>query len=441
MKRRGFLKHSVFGMAGLGLLSGPTGLKCNQVSADLKPEPKIREYRTLGRTGFRVSDIGGGFLKDAGLIKAMLTSGVNYIDTAESYGNQKVIGESIRDFDRKKIFITSKLEIKEDVSKEGFLKRTHTCLEELQTDYIDCMMMHMPEKRETLKTEGFHAAMEQLKKEGRIRFVGVSHHGSFWFLDPEESMENVLLEAAADGRFDLMLLAYNFLKMDGGQKVLEVCQQKQIGTALMKTKPVNTYHKIKSRVEQLKKEGEKVHELYMKGLERYQKIAQGAEDFIRKYHLSNPEDIRNAAVCFVLSEPRVNTVCCSMRNFEDLERFVGLSGQRLTGNDRKMLAAYQTHCGQLYCRHACGRCEPVCPRQVPVNTIMRYDHYFVAQGREKEAMEYYAAIPGNKADSCLECSGYCEEACPYGVPIQGMLCMAHENLSLSPFSKVGSVNF
>ena len=441
MKRRGFLKHSIFGMAGLGLLSGPSGLKCNQVSADLKPEPKIREYRTLGRTGFRVSDIGGGFLNEAGLIKAMLISGVNYIDTAESYGNQKVIGESIQDFDRKKIFITSKLEVKEDVSKEGFLKRTHTCLEELQTDYIDCMMMHMPEKRGTLKTEGFHAAMEQLKKEGRIRFVGVSHHGSFWFLDPEESMENVLLEAAADGRFDLMLLAYNFLKMDGGQKVLEVCHKKQIGTALMKTKPVNTYHKIKSRVEQLKKEGKKVYELYMKGLERYQKIAQDAEDFISKYHLSNPEGIRNAAVRFVLSEPRVNTVCCSMRNFEDLERFISLSGQRLTGNDRKMLAAYQAHCGQLYCRHACGRCEPVCPWQVPVNTIMRYDHYFVTQNREKEAMEYYAAIPGNKADSCQECSGYCEAACTYGVPIQGMLGMAHEHLSLFPFSKVGSVHF
>jgi predicted aldo/keto reductase-like oxidoreductase len=417
-------------MAGLGLVSGQSAMSGDKVTAEPKPDRKISEYRILGRTGFRVSEIGGGFLRDAGLIKAMLRSGINYIDTAESYGNQKVIGEAIQDFERKNMFITSKLEVKEDVSKESFLKRTHTCLEELKTDYIDCMMMHMPEKLETLKTDGFHAAMNQLKKEGRIRFVGISHHGSFWFLDPGESMESILLAAAEDGRFDVMLLAYNFLKMDGGKKVLEVCQQKQIGTALMKTKPIHTYHKIKSRIDQLKKEGKEINELYVKGLERYQKMAESAKGFLEKHNLSNPEEIRDAAIRFVLSEPLVNTVCCSMRNFEDLEKFVSLSGQRLSKKDRGLLAAYRIHCGKLYCRHACGRCEPSCPQRVPVNTIMRYDHYFMTQGREKEAMQYYAAIPGNKADSCQECSGHCETACPYGVPIQGMLAMAHEHLSL-----------
>ena len=431
MKRRHFLKHSVFGMAGMGLVSGQSVMSGDQVPVDPKPEQKVSEYRILGRTGFRVSEIGGGFLRDTGLIRAMLRSGINYIDTAESYGNQKVIGEAIQDFKRKDMFITSKLEVKDDISKEGFLKRTHKCLEELQTDYIDCMMMHMPEKRDTLKTEGFHAAMAQLKKEGRIRFVGVSHHGSFWFIDPEETMESILLAAAEDGRFDVMLLAYNFLQMDGGKKVLDVCRQKQIGTALMKTKPINTYHKIKSRIDILKKDGKKVNELYVKGLERYKKMAENAEGFIKRYNLSNPEEIRDAAIRFVLSEPDVNTVCCSMRHFEDLEKFVSLSGQRLSKKDRNLLAVYRINCGQLYCRHACGQCEPSCPHQVPVNTIMRYDHYFVTQGREKEAMQYYAAIPGNKADSCRECSGFCETACPHGVPIQGMLAMAHEHLSLA----------
>jgi predicted aldo/keto reductase-like oxidoreductase len=90
-------------------------------------------------------------------------------------------------------------------------------LEELQTDYIDCMMMHMPEKTDTLKLEGFHAAMQELKAEGRVRFVGVSHHGSFWFADPAETMENVLLAAADDGRFDVFLMAYNS-PMDGSKR-------------------------------------------------------------------------------------------------------------------------------------------------------------------------------------------------------------------------------
>jgi predicted aldo/keto reductase-like oxidoreductase len=354
---------------------------------------------------------------------------VNYLDTAESYGNQKIIGEAIQGFDRKKIFITSKLEIKEDVSKEGFLKRTLACLEELKTDYIDCMMMHMPEKREILKTEGFHQAMEQLKKEEKIHHVGVTNHGSFWFADPEESMENVLLAAADDGRFDVMMMAYNFLRMDGSEKVLEVCRQKNIGTALMKTKPVTTYYSLKSRIEQLKKEGKEIHELYVKGLERYEEKAKRAETFLKKYNLTNPDEIIAASVRFVLGNPHVGTVCCSMLNFDDLERFVGLSGTRLTAADKTRLKAYGKNCGQLYCRHACGLCEPSCPQRVPVNTIMRYHQYFVGQGREKEAMGYYAAIPGNRADVCRDCAGYCEQACPYDVPIQGMLAMAHDHLT------------
>jgi Fe-S-cluster-containing dehydrogenase component len=62
---------------------------------------------------------------------------------------------------------------------------------------------------------------------------------------------------------------------------------------------------------------------------------------------------------------------------------------------------------------------------------MRYNHYFEAQGREKYAMTQYAAIPGAKADSCLTCSGFCETACPYDVPIQGKLILAHHQLSLA----------
>jgi predicted aldo/keto reductase-like oxidoreductase len=60
---------------------------------------------------------------------------------------------------------------------------------------------------------------------------------------------------------------------------------------------------------------------------------------------------------------------------------------------------------------------------------MRYHYYFSTQTREKEAMTLYHRLPGKKAEVCQECPGYCETACPYGVPIQGMLLMAHHNLA------------
>ena len=119
-----------------------------------------------------------------------------------------------------------------------------------------------------------------------------------------------------------------------------------------------------------------------------------------------------------------------MNTYDDLDRFARLSGTGLRDWDKAKLSAYRQGCGQLYCRHACGECETSCPQGVPVNTIMRYNHYFLAQRREKEAMTRYNAIPGPRADVCGGCPGYCEKACPYGVPIQGMLILADRQLSL-----------
>jgi predicted aldo/keto reductase-like oxidoreductase len=62
---------------------------------------------------------------------------------------------------------------------------------------------------------------------------------------------------------------------------------------------------------------------------------------------------------------------------------------------------------------------------------MRYNHYFNAQGREKYAMEQYAELGITKADLCQNCEGHCERACPYNVPIQSLLMLAHHNLTLA----------
>jgi hypothetical protein len=75
----------------------------------------------------------------------------------------------------------------------------------------------------------------------------------------------------------------------------------------------------------------------------------------------------------------------------------------------------------------------VCPsiNSFEVNAIMRYEYYFSAKGREKEAMGLYAAVSdrGLDAGGCAGCAGHSEAACPYGVPIQAKLLMAHENLT------------
>ncbi len=427
--RRRFLRQTAAGalaagIAGRGALSAESG----RVAQD---SGKIKEYRVFGRTGFKVSDIGAGTIQDDGVLRAALEAGVNYLDTGEEYpGHHKIISRAIKGLDRKSLFICGKIMVKDDKSKQGFISRTRKCLEEMQTEYVDCMMMHMPEKVEFLKTQGFHQAMTELKAEGRVRSVGASHHGSFWYTEPAESMETVLMAAVEDGRFDALLLAYNFLQMDQSERVLKACKAKNIGTAIMKASPIAIYYSMKERVEKLQKENKEVSAFAAEGLKRYQDKADRAEKFIREHDLRNPQEIQDAAIRFVLENPDVATVCCLPKTYDEMNRFVLLSGTKLGPAGTARLEAYREGCGDLYCRHACGLCEPACPKGVPVNTIMRYNQYYVGQRREKEAMLYYAAIPGAKADVCADCPGHCETSCPYGVPIQGMLLTAHGQLSM-----------
>lgn len=433
LDRRDFLKKSAAGVLGAGVAArSGWSSAAQEAKTEAKPAPKIKEYRVLGRTGHKVSDISPGFIENDGVLSAALDAGANYIDSAEQYpGHHKVIAKVMKGRDRKSVFITTKLEVLEDVSKEGFLKRARKCLEDLEMDYVDCLMMHMPEKAATLKTEGFHAAMQELKVEGRVKHVGVSNHGSFWFRNPEETMEKVLMTAVEDGRFEVFLMAYNFLKMDESERVLEACREKGIGTTIMKSTPVGIYYSIQSMVERLQQQKKEIDPLYLEGLKNYKEKADRAEEFIKKHNLQNQQEIQQAALRFVLDNPNVNTVCFIARNFEELDRFLSVSGTRLSAAESAKLRAYEEGCGHLYCRHACGVCEPSCPYGVPVNTIMRYYQYYAGQGREREAMRYYAAIPGLRADICSGCSGHCESACPHGVPIQGMLIAAHSHLTLA----------
>ncbi|GAG90752.1 unnamed protein product, partial [marine sediment metagenome] len=202
------------------------------------------------------------------------------------------------------------------------------------------MMIHACPNVKTVKSIAFHEAMTQLKNEGRIRYVGLSNHGSNWDSDPEESMEKVLLAAAEDGRFDVMLLAYNFMAREMGEKVLKICNEKKIGTTLMKTDPISLYLEIKNSVEETKKEGKEVSKYYKNLLPRLEKKSVAGVDFMKKFNLSNPKEIRDAAIRFALNNPYVNTICKTYNNFDDVESYIKLSGSHYSKLSEIKLAVY-----------------------------------------------------------------------------------------------------
>ena len=432
MSRRGFFRSSVAAAAGLGIFSRE---RIFGEETDTSAEkPKIKKYRILGRTGFKSSDIGFGTasLTDEAVLATALDTGVNYIDTAPNYsrgGVERIVGSAIKKRDRKSLFITTKVFWMGDkITKEWVKDMCHRSLERLQTDYIDCYMIHGGSK-EKVKNEKFHAAVTELKSEGKVRFCGLSNHGVQYGQAPER-MDDVIGAAAEDGRFDVFLFAYNYLQREMGENVLKICQEKNIGTTLMKTNPVWEYVEFKEYMDSLKESGKEIPEWLVKRVDLYKERVDQSEDFKRKYDLKTFDQVRDTAIKFVLSHPAVNTVTFSFSSYDQINSYIALSGKKLEGFEEKMLSDYASATGRLYCRHACGECESQCPHKVPVNTIMRYNHYFRAQGREKDALEKYASLSRSKADVCAHCSGYCERACPYEIPIQGLLTLAHKTLTI-----------
>lgn len=430
--RRGFLKAATLGLAGVGTILSAKPSPAGQ--AERTASAGIKSYRVLGRTGFMVSDIGIGTSQTfpPAVMSAALDAGVNYIDTAEGYGRgaaERSIGEAIRGRDRKSLFITTKIRMTDVSSVEQVTEKVRQCLERLQTDTIDCLMIQGISTVDELKNDVFHRGTDLLKKEGRVRFLGAANHGSR-VQGQGEPMEKVLLGAVEDGRFDVLLLVYNFLQKEAGEQILEAASKKNVAATIMKSNPLGRYFEMKDRVERLISEGQEVDERTRQSLAQLEETAKRAESFLQKNNLKNPGEIKAAALKFVLHNPLVHTLNLAFNSFEDVENSLKVSGSGLLPTERSLLSSYAQECGRLYCRQACGLCEPHCPSGVLVNTIMRYSRYFDAPGGEKFAMEKYAGLKAPRADACRDCPGWCEQACPYQVPVRGLLKLADAQLTL-----------
>jgi predicted aldo/keto reductase-like oxidoreductase len=440
--RRNFIKTSSAGLLGAGLL----GKQPFPASGDEDPAPsRIKDYRILGRTAFRVSDIGFGMPRNPALIKAALDAGVNYLDTAPGYGSSQAdIGNTIGEYDRKSIFINTKIHTRHKQqfeSKESVLNIARKNMEALKVEYLDCLMMQAADSCDMVKNEMFHEACDHLMQEGRLKHRGISCHGSYFPGNPEDTMQNILLCAIEDGRFDLLLVVYNYLYPDEGGIVLKEAKKRNMGTTVMKSNPVKMYQFMKSFVDNLP-EGEEIPERYKKTFEEFEQHSKDAYAYLETNGISSgDEKLRDVAIRFALDNQDNDCTLSWFETFDDLEVHLGLSGSKLSVDDRRNLDVYKAALSPLYCRHGCSVCESACPNKVPINTIMRYNYYFSVKGREKEAMAKYARLaadsrfrPGTH-DVCGNCPGYCQEACPYDVSIQPVLAIAQNNLS---FSQTGS---
>lgn len=153
-------------------------------------------YREFGTTGLRVSSIGvgtwgvggrgwGGSDRDACVkaLRAMFDEGVNLIDTAPAYNRgraEEITGEAVRGI-RDQVIITTKCGM--NIDKPGWAVKTATreevirgcegSLRRMGLDYVDVLLLHWPDEKTPLRESV--EAMAELKKQGKVRFIGVSN--------------------------------------------------------------------------------------------------------------------------------------------------------------------------------------------------------------------------------------------------------------------------
>lgn len=202
-------------------------------------------YRQLGRTGIEVSEIGFGAwaiggdawgeVDDATSLRALeraLELGVNFIDTADVYGDgrsERLVGQAVRG-KRERVILASKGGLmghhrdpkREPVydTPEKVIRAFEASLQRLGTDYLDVYFDHIWwDKHE--ETEAFLAAFTRLKAEGRVRAVGVS----------TDSLEHVQ-HFNQHGGLDVVQLDYSLLNRRSEAGLLPYCEQHGIGVVV-----------------------------------------------------------------------------------------------------------------------------------------------------------------------------------------------------------------
>ncbi len=396
MNRRNFLKTSTLTAATLA--ASPLHAEAAKDSDKLI----VKRYKEIGRTGIKMSDIsfGAGKLNSSSMILRAIDRGINYFDTSPDYGqSEEYIGEAMPKIKRDKIFLASKMckpskggHLPFGSKKNDYIAVVEGSLSRLKTDYLDICFVHSvgsmsknknDEIKRLLDEEMFSAA-EELKKAGKIRFLGATSHGP-------DNMESLMMEAVRSGRFDVVMLAFNFMKFPKVPDVIKEAKAKGVGVIAMKT---------------------------LAGAKEMSFDAKG-------------DVFEHAVFKWVLKHPEVDGLIITFDKISDFDLYLSASGKDFTASDQKILDKYAQMFGKEYCRTGCSDCEVYCKKGVGIANILRYEMYFKDYGMEKRAIESYARLKVN-AKVCIDCNdNSCAGACPYGLPVNELLRKAHKDLSIN----------
>ncbi len=200
------------------------------------------DYVTFGRTGLRVSVMGLGCggssrigqsankseTESVAIVRRALDAGVNFIDTAEAYHTEELVGAALQGIDRSKVVISTKKSYRGDNSPEQVRQGIAASLKRLGTDYIDIYNLHgvRPEDYPRLREE-ILPTFVQLRQEGLIRFIGVSEAFN------EDKTHQMLIDSLSDDLWDVTMVGFNILNQTARTQLFPKTIEQNVAVQIM----------------------------------------------------------------------------------------------------------------------------------------------------------------------------------------------------------------
>jgi aryl-alcohol dehydrogenase-like predicted oxidoreductase len=204
------------------------------------------EYTTLGKTGLKVSVVGLGCGgpsrlglrgnadsqdRAIGIVRQAIDLGVNFIDTAQSYGTEGIVGKAIAGIPRGQIVISTKKTLPDagQPSPENEIKKgLEQSLKHLGTDCIDVYHLHGVEPKDyDFARDRLMPAMRRLREQGKIRFIGVTEG---FVQDPSHQM---LQQSLKENLWDVVMVGFNLLNPSARRTVFSMTRAKGVGVLSM----------------------------------------------------------------------------------------------------------------------------------------------------------------------------------------------------------------
>ena len=281
------------------------------------------QYRTLGRTGLRVSVIGLGTMVHAGhfgpmkdsdslsAIDAAIELGVNFIDTSDAYGagySETLLGNALKKGRREKVILATKggnVMVGPERGKRNFdpayIGRVlEESLKRLQTDHIDLYQLHNPTV-DVIESDGIWEVLEKAQREGKIRYYGVSINTI------EEG-----IAAVKDRRSDTIQLEYNLLAQEPAERIFPLAQAANVGIIARIPLRRGVLTGKMTMADEQRFEGEDVRARSYKG-EAFAKELAKAEQL--RFLVHGPvKTLGQAAIAFCVAHPAVSVTIPGARD-------------------------------------------------------------------------------------------------------------------------------